>query len=353
MALYFHPYVFLSSRCELANRFQAKAKKKASGPVSQALGPDALRLWVASSDCSRDIAIGPSVLLANHTALIKYRLTLKMLLGSLHAQHEAPLTKLDQIALLQLGTTILHVINAHESTEHHKAVTAINKYITGDLSAFYIESMKDRLYCGDGGGVLPEIFHAVLCMLAPIVPHLVEEAWEFRPEWMRSSPDTWQHPARFPLSLLHSRITDPAGRVAESGHIEHLMAANTAVKAAQEEARADKKLGSSLESVIVLRVPPLARPLFDVYAEELATMFVVSGVELLTLGEGEGRQKMEQEGKWKYESEFETEGGTAKVVVSSAVEHKCPRCWRFVAPAEDELCARCEEIVQAKEDVAA
>ncbi|KAI9051979.1 hypothetical protein LZ554_004233 [Drepanopeziza brunnea f. sp. 'monogermtubi'] len=332
-----------------------KSKKRAGGPSSQALGPDALRLWVASSDYTRDISIGPSVLLANHTALVKYRLTLKMLLGSMQIRSQAPLSLLDQIALIQLGECVRHVTSAYESTEHHRGVNAINRYINGGLSAVYIEAIKDRLYCDDGGGVLPEIFHGLLCMLAPICPHLVEEAWEYRPEWMKSDDAIWQHPAKYPLSLLHCRIMEPERLVAESWHVQHLMAANAAIKAAQEEARADKKIGSSLESTVVLQVPPSAHLLFEVYEHELAAMFVVSRVKLRTLGPketglGEEKVGMEECKDWFYVREFETEGGVAKAIVLPTEDHKCPRCWRFVAPVEDELCRRCDRVVHGERD---
>jgi isoleucyl-tRNA synthetase len=150
-----------------------------------ALGADAMRLWAASSDFTSDILVGASILQPIHNALIKYRTTLKMLLGSLHQSAlQAPLTKLDQIAILQLQDVMAQVWEAYGNYEFHKATGLINRWIATDLSAFYLEALKDRLYCGDGGGVLVPILYGFLRMLAPITPMLVEEAWSHRPSWM-------------------------------------------------------------------------------------------------------------------------------------------------------------------------
>ena len=135
------------------------AKKKQSFAGSNILGADALRYWVASCDYTRDVVIGQEVLKSNHAALLKYRSILKMLLGSMHASaRTSPVTKLDQIALSQLRKVMDDVASSFANFEFHKGINLINKWINGDLSAFYLESIKDRLYCGDGGGVLEEIF---------------------------------------------------------------------------------------------------------------------------------------------------------------------------------------------------
>lgn len=162
-----------------------KGKGKDSTPRFDSLGPDALRLWAASCDYTSDMLIGPSILQPVHSALIKYRTILKMLLGSLHqSSTQAPLTKLDQIALVQLSDVMGKVWEALNSHEFHRATGLINRWVATDLSAFYLEGLKDRLYCGDGGGVILPILTGFLRMLAPITPNLVEEAWSNRPSWM-------------------------------------------------------------------------------------------------------------------------------------------------------------------------
>lgn len=165
-----------------------KVKGKQGGPPRyDALGVDALRLWAASCDYTSDVLIGPSVLQPIQAQYIRYRNTLKMLLGSLHeSSRVAPLTGLDQLALVSLEDTMKDVKEAFQEHDFHKALGLINRWISSDLSAFYIEALKDRLYCGDGGGAIEPVFIGLLGMLAPITPVLVEEAWSFRPEWMKS-----------------------------------------------------------------------------------------------------------------------------------------------------------------------
>lgn len=178
-----------------------KGKASKGSPTYDALGPDALRLWAASSDYTRDVVIGVPVLQSIHTALVKYRTTTKMLLGSMHQfARTAPLTATDQIALIQLQDTMDEVGKAFDNHEFYKGYNALNRWINNDLSAFYLETLKDRLYCGDGGGVLEPILYGFLRMLAPMTPLLVEEAWDHRPEWMKS--DTYViHPV-FPISCI-------------------------------------------------------------------------------------------------------------------------------------------------------
>lgn len=168
-----------------------KIKKKGgkAPPVQDALGPDALRLWVASSDYTTDVIIGEAVLKSIHQSLLKYRTIIKMLLGSMHpAARTAPLTALDQIAIHQLGDVMKEVAALYDNFEFHKAFAALNRWVTNDLSAFYMEALKDRLYCADGGGVLEQIFVGFSRMLAPITPLLVEEAWEHAPTWLKDDP---------------------------------------------------------------------------------------------------------------------------------------------------------------------
>ncbi len=176
------------------------AQESSPAPAYDALGPDALRLWAAGSDYTRDVVIGVPVLMAVHRALIRYRAIVKMLLGSMHeAARAAPLSVADHIALFQLREAMGEVGRAVEGHEFHRALAAINRWITNDLSAFYLEVLKDRLYCGDGGGVLEPVFNGFLRMLAPITPLLVEEAWDHRPNWMKG--DTCVHLVSFHFAI--------------------------------------------------------------------------------------------------------------------------------------------------------
>ncbi|KAK4100746.1 isoleucyl-tRNA synthetase [Parathielavia hyrcaniae] len=334
---------------------QAKKKSGNSGtngaPAFDALGPDALRLWVASSDYTTDIVLSEPVLKTNHQALLKYRTTVKMLTGSMHASaRTAPLTAVDQIALVQLADAMAEVGRHYDAHEFNRAFGALNRWLANDLSAFYLEALKDRLYCDDGGGVLEPVFTGFLRMLAPVTPVLVEEAWEHRPGWMRGGDgergagveeEVVVHPLRqlyWDPVVDESRLTLDRKQLRED--VPVLMRAHAAIKAALELARGDKVLGSSLQCAVVLEVPE-GRVLEALgrYGEELEAMFVVSSVEL--------NGAVPDGAEWKYCEEFELEGGQCTAWVLPPKQAKCPRCWRYVAPKKDELCGRCEEVVGA------
>ncbi|OAA55308.1 Isoleucyl-tRNA synthetase, type 1 [Niveomyces insectorum RCEF 264] len=321
-----------------------------------ALGPDALRLWVAGSDYRGDVVISETVLQATHTALIKYRVILKMLLGSLDnaAAAPTPLTKLDHIALLQLQDTLRAVGLAYDRFEFYKGVAVLNRWLAVDVSAFYLEAAKDRLYCADGGGVLAPLFVGLLRMLAPVTPLLVEEAWDHAPSWLK---DSTEHPLRqlYTAPLVGAdQPLDPDAERSLRQAIPVVYAAHAAVKAALERARNDKVLGSSLQCTVVLQMAEAPQhseaaeaaavtTVLEDYADELATMFVVSSVALHAPMPDDGAVA------WRYSETFEVAGATGTAWVLPPQQAKCPRCWRYVADEEDHLCGRCADVMAAQQ----
>lgn len=118
------------------------------------------------------------------------------------------------------------------------------------------------------------------------------------------------------------------------------MAAHAAVKAASERARTDKVLGSSLQCSVVLQVPAAsAASLLEELGSELDAMFVVSSVAVNTAVPDEGSVA------WRYAAPFEVAGSICNAWVLPPQQAKCPRCWRYVAEAEDHLCGRCADVV--------
>ncbi|KAK3329094.1 tRNA synthetases class I-domain-containing protein [Apodospora peruviana] len=323
-----------------------KAKDGANAPViKDALGPDALRLWVISSEYTRDIVLGEPVLKAIHQSLIKYRVIIKMLTGSMHkSARTSPLTTLDHIAIFQLRDAMEEVGKHYDNYDFNKAFSSLNRWITNDLSAFYIEALKDRLYCVDGGGVLEPIFMGVLRMLAPITPVLVEEAWDHRPAWMKEDPSVL-HPLH---QLYNSPVIDPSRLTLDElelrADMPTLMKAHAAIKLAAETARENKAMGSSLQCSVVLAVPKDSKSfeLFKKYKDDLADMFVVSSVELI--GEGPSVENLGVD-VWRYDQTFEVDGLELKASVLPPKQAKCPRCYRYVAPEPEVLCGRCEHLV--------
>ncbi|EEP77524.1 hypothetical protein UREG_02373 [Uncinocarpus reesii 1704] len=331
------------------------SKGEPTAPVYDALGPDALRLWVAGSDYTKDVAIGKQILKATNGSLHKYRVTFKLILGALQdfdPKSQVPYESLratDKIALSQLRSLVLTCQEAFENLEFFKAVTAINRWANADFSAFYIESIKDRLYADSAGGLsrraaqttLFHIYSHIQSILGPFVPLLVEESWEHCPDIVKSN---MQHP-------FH-RVTVPPNPEWENPILEKgypaLMAANAVVKLLQETARVKKQMGSSLQSYVHLNVPGSVNPFQEFGTDELADVFVVSSV---TSGDGSHEAPREIENaEWSYEGEFKLPSGEmGKAWIYTPIEGKCARCWRYLVAEEnmaaDALCQRCEDVV--------
>lgn len=354
---------------------QSTDGNRIQGPTYDAMGPDALRLWVASSDYTKDVVIGQPVLQSVNLALHKYRVTFKWLLGVLDIQtpgfRNANFSELrsqvmsskdylaDQIALHRLSQVAREIHSHYARYEFHRGVTTLNKYISHDLSAFYFETLKDRIYAGSvidrlsAQRVLSVIFDELCRILAPVCPVLVEEIWDWVPKGMK---DRSEHPARSVWEPFEWRLADDESEQLDS-QIHILNTTHAAIKIAQERARAEKKIGSGLECSVLISLPPqvdkiVTELLCATREEELSGIFVVSEVKVLDTEEAQSIVKGTRPA-WQFEESFNgrIEGqrsGAAKVVVLPPTQHKCPRCWRFVAPEPEVLCHRCEGVI--KED---
>jgi isoleucyl-tRNA synthetase len=319
-----------------------------AGSFLASLGPDALRLWVASSDFTTDVIVSHTVIRNVHAALHKYRVTFKLLLGALEGfdpKECVPypqLSQMDKIALYQLSQVKQVTLTAYEEHEYHRAVGAINRWINTDFSGLYVEAIKDSLYCDDirsptRRAVQTTLYHVcteLQAMLAPFLPLLIEESWEHSPESIKAVD---MHPLRKRWTLTPGEWNN--GHIAAVLPI--LLATNAAVKAAQERARTDKRMGSSLESFVTLLVPDDA-PGKQVFAAwqgpAMRQMLVVSDLQgefggdrhLAGLTEelsARGDQEM-----WVYSEVIELPGGsTAWAMVQKPESSKCARCWRYRA----------------------
>ena len=351
---------------------RTKVKKEATvdnKPVYDGMGPDALRLWVASSDYTKDVVIGRPVLKTINSSLSKYRVTFKLLLGLLKDHdpsqwefHWEELHEIDQITLRQLQITYANVRKHYEEFEFHKAIHAINKFVNHDLSAVYFESIKDRLYADAAESEtrnqacysLYQIYNHLNVMLAPVTPVLIEEVWDYTPKQIQEAID---HPLRRPFmeTGVSGSLTGVDGFADDT---PHLLAANEAVKVAQEMARSDKKMGSSLQSYVILAVEEvrsgsnnLALELFDRYREALESLFVVSRVDACAASFVPAAVT---EAEWSYHAEFDVQGQKVTAHVYTPQQEKCVRCWRYAASVEVEkdvtLCGRCVSVVHGLRD---
>ncbi|KAH9868273.1 hypothetical protein J1614_007345 [Plenodomus biglobosus] len=357
-------------------------------PTYDGMGTDALRLWVASSDYTRDVVIGQPVLMSVNQALHKYRVTFKWLLGIFtlpscppqftcfndlvpqpQGRHDfSELT--DRLAMHRLVEVNNEVHHHFARYEFFRGVSVINKYISTDLSAFYFETLKDRVYTGDKADcetlqrALGLIFYELLKMLAPICPLLVEEVWDHVPAALRENST---HPARAVWRTLEPRAESKEAM--ESLRTEIIGELDLAIKASQERLRADKNIGSSLESAVTVfmsdaqadTVATLFRTCMSGregsdadLQSQLASIFVVSGLDFRRGDEAAAEKAVEQMKKdveWCAEAVVQNHAlKGARVAVHPPSKEKCPRCWRFVREEEHPVCERCHRVVVSESE---
>ena len=322
-------------------------------------GPDALRLWVATSDYQKDVSVSPMSLINNSRTMKKFRMILKMLV-SLQKDSNPPipivfneLTLIDRIALSHLRKLDAEVRIHYENYEFHQVTATINNYIRTDLSKFYIEAVKDRMYLDgvqslsrlQGLAVLWEIFQRLLHRLSPIVPLLTEEAAHYMTQetGRDCTPLPWKD------KHLHSHMASW-----EDAKLEEDMAvlfqAKSAVHALQEERRGKDQtwqMGSSLQCYVSMEFRDASDPaaqLMQTYsAEELEAFFVVSRVNVNATSPADA--------EWHDSAPVKvTIKGTSydfTVHIHATTDKKCARCWKYVVPEEvakeleDPLCERC------------
>ncbi|KZZ87615.1 isoleucyl-tRNA synthetase [Ascosphaera apis ARSEF 7405] len=345
-----------------------KGEKKPTGPVYDALGTDALRLWVAGSDYTRDVVISQHTLKAVNGNLHKLRVTFKVILGALSDFNPATsainyneLHQVDKIALWQFSELWDTCIPAFKDYEFYKAVNAITKYVNQDFSAFYMETIKDRLYADHEDSLsrraaqstLWHIYQGLQKLLAPITPTLVEESWQHAPESIQNDDYS---PFMQPMEW---KLKEQAYNKELAEGFPLLMAVNTPLKVMQEMARNNKLMGSSLQSFVHVYLPckPEEVPIFQQLDKELCDLFVVSKVSL-TYGDTKDLPEEIEQAQWKYKSEFETlDGKLGKVWVYAPAADKCPRCWKYnvssreqlgraVEEGEERLCQRCDSVME-------
>jgi isoleucyl-tRNA synthetase len=266
----------------------------------------------------------------------------------------------DTLALHRLTQVSAEVHASNTRYEFFKSLNTLNRYIATDLSAFYFETLKDRIYTGPATDCqtlqshLGLIFYELLQILAPVTPLLVEEVWDHVPAQLREAST---HPSKAVWTALPA--TNKAKAAALDSALARVNEVGNAVRIAQERLRADKKIGSGLETAVSLVLSPDA--LFEFNAlvqscvahaghlrveEQLAGLLVVSDFHYRAVEEST------EDRAWQTsESVVAAEGSFlagAKVVVHPPKGGKCPRCWRFARAEEEELCGRCADVIKAE-----
>ena len=309
--------------------------------VMQRYGADILRLWVASCDYREDVRISEEILGQVAESYRKIRNTFRYLLSNLYdfqperdRQRPETYPELDRWAAGRADELLAAVTASYESCQFHEVVRAVYQYCVLDLSACYLDAIKDRLYTEPSSSakrrcaqtVLYDILVRLVKALAPILATTSEEVWQLMHQvgWVRE-PSV--HLAPWPEA---SAAPKP-----DNGHAARwaafLSLREVAMKALEEQ-RTQGTIGSPLEARVTFLVSnPSFRQLCEAHREVLAEMLVVSEVAV------EGSAQAVQ-------------ADLADVRVERAAGSKCQRCWRYLSsvgsvPAHPQLCERCARVV--------
>lgn len=311
----------------------------APSEIVEQYGADILRLWVASSDYHADIRISKEILKQLSDAYRKIRNTARFILGNISdfdpntdlVSLEA-LQPIDRWALHRLDTLTAQVCEGYESFEFHNAYHAIHNFCVVDMSNFYLDVLKDRLYVEKTDSetrraaqtAMYLILDGMTRLVSPILAFTSDEIWQSMPHL--DSADR--------ACVLFNEMPKPTGVNADAEFIakwDRIHQVRDDVKKALELARKNKVIGASLDAKVELFASGELHDFIQSVKEELPAVLIVSQVKIREEGQGEftGEELPE-----------------LSVTVSHAEGDKCPRCWSYSNtvgsdPAHPEVCGRC------------
>jgi isoleucyl-tRNA synthetase len=322
-----------------------------------AYGADILRLWVASVDYSNDVNIGPTIIGQLADARNKIRNTARFLLGNLHdfnpqtdAVSYEDLPELDRYMLHRITEVFTEVTEAYESFQFFKFFQTVQNFCVVDLSNFYLDIAKDRLYISDANAprrrscqtILQIALENLAKAIAPVLPHLAEDIWQFLP---------YEKPYKsvFQAGWLKAHQEWLKPELAQNW--EQLRGLRNEVNKVMETARTGKAIGSSLEAKVLLYVanPELKTLLLNYNSTDLLSgqavdqlryLLLASQVELVDLAAIQA-------------TEFNSETDNLAIAIVKADGHKCDRCWNYsdtVGTFKDDptICDRCESALKGE-----
>ena len=307
-------------------------------------GADLVRLWVASSDYQVDVRVSDNIFKQLSETYRKIRNTARIIMANLgdfdpdtDCVALEDMLDIDRWALARLEALIAEVRKAYDSYSFHLVYHAINNFCTVDMSKLYIDITKDRVYVENPKSqarrsaqtALYYIISALVKMIAPILAFTAEEIWQAMPH--ASSDDK--------TSVYLSEMPKAEGKFAFDGseRWENLFTLRDDVMKALEIARAEKKIGKSLDAKVTVYTAD--RDVLELLAkfteEELKTVFITSGAHVVEGAAPEGA--------------YVPEEGKIAVLVESADGERCDRCWCYSTEGEKTeegfICARCKQII--------
>ena len=319
--------------------------------IASRLGGEVVRLWVASVDFREDVVGSERLMLTVAENYRKIRNTFRYILGNLgdfDPQADAvpfeSMESLDRYMLLQDYSFATDVRSSYEEFAFHKIYHRLNHFCIVDLSAFYFDVLKDRLYVSapksqgrrSAQTAIWRIGEALVRLLAPVMSFTSEEVWDYLPKTAGRGESV--HLALFPSAedILGAVQTLASAAEAEASGQDWatLRSVRDEVLKALEEARNNKLIGTGLEAQVALAAPDPIYSVLSRHADQLRYLFIVSAVTL-TQASGNGT-------------------GGVHVEVKKADGRKCERCWNYsIHVGEDKayptVCERCSAVLKELE----
>jgi isoleucyl-tRNA synthetase len=351
------PYAMVSTNgwtLDEQGRAQSKSLGNVVDPVDIAnrLGGEIVRLWVASVDFREDVACSEHLMQRVAENYKKIRNSaFRYVLGNLYdfdpARDAVPfeqLQPLDQYMLRQTVAMAEEVVRWYEELAFHKIYHRINHYCVVELSAFYFDVLKDRLYTSAPKSLgrraaqtaIWRIGEALARLLAPIMTFTCEEFWAYLPkvEGCLESVHLAKFPAKEEILGAQGVADDPKQKEEWTA----LRAVRDEVLKALEEARNKKLIGGGLEAEVKLTAAEPSYSLLARYQDQLRYIFIVSSVILEKSAAGNGNSAV-------------------NVAVGKAPGQKCDRCWNYSTHVGEDanyptVCERCSAVLKELEDAA-
>jgi len=303
-------------------------------------GAEILRLWVAAEDYTDDIRISEVILKRLMEAYRRIRNTSRFILGNLYdfnvGTDSVPydqMTEMDQWALHRLQEVIKRVTEAYERHQFHAVFYTLYNYCTVDLSALYLDVLKDRLYTNKAASTVRRsgqtamfiILDAMTRLLAPILTFTSEEVWSAMPSW--SNKEESVHLAQFP------QVNDKYLNTELGECWKTMIDAKAEIAKAVEQARKEKAIGHSLDARITIAAPQKLRELIAAHLEDMRSLLIVSQLQVAE----------EKDIAAPFRS---TEIDGLTVGVEKARGGKCERCWIYEESVGSDanhptVCSRC------------